>query len=102
VGYYTNYNLTIPEGVDEAAVLSRLVEISGYSELKDGCVSSIKWYEWWEDMKRLSLEYPNNVFELIGEGEEAGDLWKAYFKDGKMQVCVARIEYDAYDERRLK
>ena len=46
--------------------------------------------------------HPKVVFELSGEGEEAGDLWKAYFKDGKMQMCKAKIEYDNFDESQMQ
>lgn len=62
----------------------------------------IKWYEHEKDMRWLSLKTPNIVWSLHGEGEETGDLWQKYFKNGKMQVAQARIEYDDYDEKELK
>jgi hypothetical protein len=42
------------------------------------------------------------VFELIGEGEEAGEMWKKYFKNGKLQTCKATITFDRYDESKLR
>lgn len=60
-----------------------------------------KWYECFEDMKDFSLSFPGTVFKMHGEGEESGDLWDAYFKDGKGQDCPADIIYPIYDETKL-
>lgn len=61
-----------------------------------------KWYECFEDMKDFSLKFPGVVFKMHGEGEETGDLWDAYFKNGKGQECRADIIYPDYDEEKLK
>lgn len=60
-----------------------------------------KWYKHEEDMKRFSRLYPHTVFELSGEGEEGGDIWKKYFLDGKMQVCNVKMEFEPFDETKL-
>ena len=60
-----------------------------------------KWYECFEDMKDFSLKFPGVVFKMHGEGEERGDFWDAYFKDGKGQDCPADILYPIYDETKL-
>lgn len=60
-----------------------------------------KWYEHDEEMIELSLKFPDTVFCLHGEGEESGDIWNKYYKNGKSQYCPARIVYDEYDETKL-
>lgn len=61
-----------------------------------------KWYEHEEDIRELSRLCPEAVFVLYGEGEEAGDIWYKYFKNGLMQMCEAQITYEDYDESKLK
>lgn len=50
--------------------------------LEEAC----KWYDHENDMKALSRKYPEVLFTLRGEGEDAGDVWVKYFKGGKMQA----------------
>jgi hypothetical protein len=45
--------------------------------------------------------FPTVLFTLKGEGEESGDMWFKYFKNGKMQVAMARIEFDSFNEGKL-
>lgn len=65
--------------------------------LEDSC----KWYEHEDDMKRLSLKFPDVLFTLRGEGEESGDVWVKYFKEGKMQVSKAEVKLEPFDATRL-
>jgi len=51
----------------------------------------IKWYEHDEDMKRLSRHFPDVVFILKGDGEDTGDQWVSYYKNGIMQNFRAKI-----------
>lgn len=61
-----------------------------------------KWYDCSADMKEFSLAFPGVVFKLHGEGEESGDLWDEYFKNGMSQECRADIIYPDYDEEKLR
>lgn len=72
-------------------------ELGGGHYFDDDC----KWYDHEKDMKNFSKKFPEIVFVLSGEGEEAGDLWKKYFKNGKMQTAYAEITYEAFDEGKL-
>lgn len=65
--------------------------------LEDSC----KWYEHEEDMKQLSLKFPDVLFTLRGEGEESGDVWVKYFKEGKMQISKAEIKLEPFDAAKL-
>ena len=96
MGYYTRYKLEVLSGdVDEneLAVLFEKITDYPYDMLED----DMKWYDHKKHMVTISREYPNAIFELSGEGEEAGDLWKQYFKNGEMQVAEAKITFDLID-----
>ena len=121
MGYETCYSLEIEspvfrkevKGVDAAGkpapvFVSEYVEIEdlkneisksvGYQYLwNQGC----KWYDHQKDMLNFSRKYPDILFILSGEGEESGDMWRAYFKNGKMQFVKAKIVYDDFDENKL-
>lgn len=93
MGYCTDYDITNnSEEVQEA-----IREKSGYDYFSD-----ITWYDHSSDCKEVSLMFPEVVIELSGEGEEAGDIWKKYFQDGKMQVCEAVITFAPFDPKLLK
>ena len=53
-------------------------------------------------IKALSAEFPGVLFTLHGAGEEADDLWVAYFRDGKGYSVGAVITYPEFDEARLE
>ena len=65
-------------------------------------LNETKWYEHEEDMKRVSKAFPETLFILEGNGEEKGDIWRKYFKNGKVQVSKIVISFDAFDEKKLK
>ena len=41
-----------------------------------------KWYEHDEEMLKASLEHPGVVFVLDGDGEEPGDIWRTFYRNG--------------------
>lgn len=55
---------------------------------------SVKWYNCADDMLGLSRKYPYLLFTLMGEGEEAGDIWKSWFRNGKHVNVQARIVFE--------
>ena len=55
-----------------------------------------------KDMTALSKKYPGHLFQLDGQGEESGDIWRSFFKGGKSQVSKARIVFDEFNEAALK
>ena len=101
MGYYTTYTLRTTRGCDnQEEIEEKLQEISGNS-IKFGWDDSYKWYTHEQDMKELSEIYTETTFILEGEGEESGDIWRKYFKNGKMQVCKAEIVFPAFNESKL-
>lgn len=123
MGYYTRYSIAIHsepversriDGIDangnpSFVYVERKLSLEdikyqisnecGYNTLWE---ESVKWYDHEKDMRDFSRKYPEVVFELSGEGEENGDIWKAYFKNGKMQRCKAIITFDSFDEAKMK
>ena len=108
MGYYTYYKLTwehaddvtygrIGEYIcDHPDTVGRAVDTDGESQEEP-----VKWYEHMRDMRAMSAEFPGVLFTLHGEGEEAGDLWRSYFRDGKGYSIGAVITYPEFDEAQL-
>jgi len=121
MGYYTNYDLSwtgemattkpceycggsgkiqIEDAVQE--FVNTVPFLYGNTEpIKGSLEDSCKWYDHETDMKRLSEQFPNVVFTLNGRGEESGDVWVKYFKNGKMQSSKAEIKLDTFDPKKL-
>ena len=104
MGYYTYFNCrVIDEGsydneyIKKAA--NRLSEIMDYDgdEKEDFnfiSYDSMKWYECEDDMKKLSKEFPDMVFEISADGEESDDFWMEYFLNGDAYYCRGRVVFD--------
>lgn len=106
MGYNTSYRLEwsavdeltgfkIGTAIGENEEMRYVMGSDGHSE------DSGKWYDNEADMRALSLKFPGVLFTLHGEGEESGDVWKKYFRDGKAQICKARLDFPPFDARLL-
>lgn len=108
MGYYTSYNMEIETDPNSTKpTLDELEELTGYGweELSDfeyRTEDDCKWYEHDEHMIQLSKKYSKCVFTLRGEGEETGDLWLTYYKDGKLKTYRPEIEFPPFDEDELE
>lgn len=89
MGYYTQYDISN----NSPEIKEAINEISGYK-----CVDSheIKWYNCLNDIKAVSLMFPGQEVHVSGEGEESGDIWKAFAKDGLVYRAEADLEYGPY------
>lgn len=109
MGYYTNFDLTV-SGFKEK-------EHKEYFEFKlykrnefwttqwvdqgdslTKYLDSAKWYSWRKDLEDFSKEFPKLLFEVEGEGEESGDIWKARIKNGKVEIVKAEIVFPEFKE----
>lgn len=96
MGYYTRYDISDnPETVQQA-----IEDISQYS-FYSGQTDTVKWYDWQEHCKEVSKNFPNLVIKVEGDGEEQGDQWKAYIKNGKIQITKAVVTFEEFDETKL-
>lgn len=89
MGYLTNYTLNTSPGATDEELTAYLVGATDYDDLEvvGGAINdgeSLKWYDHERDMKAVSVKNPSVLFILDGEGEEAGDLWRKWFYQGKM------------------
>lgn len=113
MGYYTKFRLSIEQGqADLGLVYDKLNKIvmgdeSGspfYYEDGNDDISSddvMKWYDHDDDCAELSKTFPGVTFCLAGEGEENGDMWKTYYRNGFCQICRAVTTYPPFDASKL-
>lgn len=113
MGYYTRYSLEVINDSDSPnynAEYDRDVMQAGESDedfvseyvgsswiFEDTC----KWYDHDDNMRDISKNYPGVLFILSGEGEESGDIWKAYYRDGKCQFTKAELSFEKFDPEKL-
>lgn len=88
MGYYSDFEITIEnERANVAEICEPLIAISGYSVdyLDDETlsVSDAKWYDWHEDMKKLSKQFPWAAIRVSRMGEESLDWECSLFINGK-------------------
>jgi hypothetical protein len=101
MGYYTRHTLEIIEGNDYVTDYEQ--EIGELSEYGSSTFNDeIKWYNHENDMLQYSKKHPNTIFKIIGEGEENGDMWHEYYKNGNMQRIQGKIVFDDFDRTRLE
>lgn len=100
MGYLTTFTLNIIRGDLAIDYQEEIEEMSGYGD--ETFNNQIKWYDYENDMKRISKKYPEVIFCLRGYGEEPGDLWMRYFKNGKIQHSKGKVVFDEFDESKLK
>lgn len=104
MGYYTDYNLTIPGGTDPDVVA---VFRANYSEAEKAldergkCQESVKWYTHAEDLTEFSKSFPTLLFVLHCVGED-GREWKVYCKNGKSWEVTGQIVFQEFQEDFLK
>lgn len=109
MGYYTTYRLTLEsDPSNQKEEINELITKGhedyfcyGIMEGIDEDNEAAKWYDSDTDMMRLSKKYPEVVFLLEAKGEDSGDLWQEYWKNGSYQRCNAIITYDKFDESKL-
>ncbi len=102
MGYYTRYSLYVTGDSDllenfNVTCKDYALNYGNLEELLEGEWEPCKWYDWPNDMKRMSLAYPNLLFSLSGEGEESGDIWRAYARNGKLVEQKAVMTYAEID-----
>lgn len=103
MGYYTSHELKVLSGNSDLITQFREENDSAKYALdsQGGTSESCKWYDSDTDLMEFSKKHPAELFELSGEGEESGDLWKLYVKNGKSKKVKAVITYPEFNESDL-
>ncbi len=105
MGYYTDFTIkanTSQTTFNEA--ITQLSDISGYtfhSHWNEARLLESKWYKHDSDMATLSNNFVDVLFEVCGVGEDEGDLWKSYYKNGKLFTSNGKIVFEDFDESKL-
>lgn len=60
-----------------------------------------KWYDFHEDMTKLSKAFPEVVFKLSGDGEETDDVWTTYYMGGKSQSAKRTVIVEEFNPNKL-
>lgn len=98
MGYYTNFDFS----GNKDDIIKAIEEISTYGESSNGQYDDIKWYSWSEHLKTVSELFPDDLIIIEGEGEESGDIWRAFFLNGKFCIQHVEMVYPDFDESMLK
>ena len=53
-------------------------------------------------MLEYSANHPEYLFILDGEGEESGDIWRKFYKDGKSYEWKLEYALPDFDPKKLK
>jgi hypothetical protein len=107
MGYYTLHELNVynenRKPVDAETLNKLKKELGVISDYGDMLFQDeVKWYDAELDMLKISKKYPNYMFQLDGNGEETGDVWRTYYQNGKQQVAYVVVVYDEFDPEKLK
>jgi hypothetical protein len=79
MGYYTRYTLTVTPEDRTEQIRAAFCVVSGYSHPFD---NECKWYDFDEHLVAVSCANPDVLITVDGEGEEQGDVWRAYARKG--------------------
>jgi hypothetical protein len=60
----------------------------------NGQTDPMKWYGWKEDLIVASKKFPTVTFIMSGNGEDDGDLWRAYALDGEIEMCDGQVIFN--------
>lgn len=104
MGYYTQYKLKVIDG--DSDLIRQFREendhanyaLDDYGDYRE----EAKWYDSDDDMKNFTKEHPETLFCMEGKGEESGDIWRQWWKNGKMQYCPAQLVYEEFNVSKMK
>ena len=103
MGYYTKYKI---KAVDENGSFIKKKKFFNDLKLYNGEASwekdsnnafslfdgeETKWYEHDDDLLLASEQHPTTTFILSGEGEDNGDVWAKFYKNGVFLVWRPEI-----------
>lgn len=118
MGYYTFYNVNaeVPMNFSKDEALEMIKKVNDFLSERDIPLNShafepydynkhcfmivedeMKWYEYVDDMKEVSLLVPDVKFTVYGNGEESEDIWYHYFLNGQDCYCPVKITFPDND-----
>ena len=110
MGYYTDHTLNVQgieseerflelrKKLEDEEIIHYAIDEGHYIDEEHFAyfypVDSVKWYDHSGDMIMISEIFPEMTFMLDGSGEDFGDLWHEYFKNGVCETCRGTITYE--------
>lgn len=107
MGYLTDYKIKLPGLTHKyhkirTSLFSKTSYQFSINYLSNSLgITDVSWYTYDKDIKNLSEEYPDTLITVKGNGETNGDMWVAYFKNGKSYRVAANINYPEFDEKKF-
>lgn len=108
MGYCTMHTMDVLD-VSEDVKLATIAKLRAsnenakYSIDEDGYPQGeTKWYDHEPELREFSKTCPDVLIQLSGVGEENGDIWNHYFKNGKAQFCQAKMVMPDYNVKKMK
>jgi hypothetical protein len=102
MGYETSFKLHTKEDGEFEETLHEISDYDWFDYYDGSYQIDAKWYDYDKHMRELSEIYPGELFKLSGEGEESGDIWEAYYKNGKGVVYRPEIMMPEFNIKDLK
>lgn len=111
MGYYTSYHADIYDnrghynGDLEEKIAHAIARLPYFNcdnedimEIDDVIgMEAIKWYDYIDDMKHISLQFPDVTIIISGQGEDSDDIWRTYFKNGQYAHYKAKIVFPEFN-----
>lgn len=91
------------EGARATATRTGLIQLKErISILLDQDFYPCKWSDHEAALLAISAAFPPLLFTLEGHGAERTDVYRKYFKGGRLQYAPAKLVFPDYDEKALK
>lgn len=104
MGYYTDFIIKVEGEKMSDDIVNAITNISQYEFewYNDEISTYSKWYNCDDDMRKLSELFPDKLFRVDGQGEDPDDIWRLYWKNGKVQESKRIVLYEPFDENKLR
>ena len=94
MGYYTEFRLRVYGRPSDASNPDLIAAIETlYHGTNPFSGDTYKWYQFEDDIKGLSIQFPTLVFEVTGFGEDYPDIWRKFFHNGVVSGGKAKIVF---------
>lgn len=109
MGYYTRFDITAKPPIPDEKLAQfeadfEVVTGYGINASRGEMGLEGKWYDHDKNMVKLSILYADHVFQLDGVGEEDGDVWRMYYRNGKSHSAETKVvvTHAPFDETKLR
>lgn len=98
MGYNTDYDFS----ENSPEVIAAIEQISGYGDSDDGQYWGVKWYDALKDVKEISKDFPDELIKLEGVGEDHGDYWQFWAKNGLTKYLKGKVVFEDFTTSMLQ